>query len=424
MLQREEDKMAARKTPGIRVRHSRNCASSVGRRCNCNPSYEASVFSRRDGKKVRKTFLNRDEAKAWRHDALVAVRKGGLRMRTPLTLSQAAHAWLQGVRDGSIRNRSGDLYKPSVIRTYDIALRLRVLPELGSYRLADLRRTDLQDFADRLLADGTDPSTIKNTLMPLRAIYRRHVARGDLAANPTTGLELPAVRGTRDRIVDAGQAEKLIAALRRDDRALWGTALYAGLRRGELMALRWSNVNLAEGVIRVERSWDLKEGEIEPKSARGKRNVPIPAVLRDLLVEQRMRVAKEGFAFGRRPDHPFEPTSALDRARTDWKQAELESITLHEARHTFASLMIAAGVNPKALSVFMGHASISITLDRYGHLMPGNEEEAAGLLDAYLARAATGDRSKRSGRRDDGGRVDHEQSTGDPEARVEPIASG
>ena len=63
------------------------------------------------------------------------------------------------------------------------------------------------------------------------------------------------------------------------------------------------------------------------------------------------------------------------------------SITLHEARHTFASLMIAAGVNAKALSTYMGHANISITLDRYGHLMPGNEAEAAHLLDAYLSRA-------------------------------------
>ena len=71
---------------------------------------------------------------------------------------------------------------------------------------------------------------------------------------------------------------------------------------------------------------------------------------------------------------------------TAWKQGDLEPITLHECRHTFASLMIAAGVNAKALSTYMGHASVTITLDRYGHLMPGSEEEAAGLLDGYLAR--------------------------------------
>jgi integrase len=72
------------------------------------------------------------------------------------------------------------------------------------------------------------------------------------------------------------------------------------------------------------------------------------------------------------------------RADKTWNAAELERITPHECRHTFASLMIAAGVNAKALSTFMGHAKIGITLDRYGHLMPGSEAEAAGLLDGYL----------------------------------------
>jgi len=67
-----------------------------------------------------------------------------------------------------------------------------------------------------------------------------------------------------------------------------------------------------------------------------------------------------------------------------WRLARLEPIALHECRHTYAAFMIAAGVNPKALSSYMGHASITITLDRYGHLMPGAEDEAAAMLDAYL----------------------------------------
>ena len=84
-------------------------------------------------------------------------------------------------------------------------------------------------------------------------------------------------------------------------------------------------------------------------------------------------------------DRPFSPTPVTERADRAWQAAKLERITLHECRHSYASLMIAAGVNAKALGVFMGHANISITLDRYGHLMPGSEAEAAGLLDAYLA---------------------------------------
>jgi integrase len=78
-----------------------------------------------------------------------------------------------------------------------------------------------------------------------------------------------------------------------------------------------------------------------------------------------------------------------ERADEAWKEEGPTRITLHEARHTFASPMIAAGVNAKALSTYMGHASVAFTLDRYGHLMPGNEEQAAVLLDAYLERANT-----------------------------------
>ena len=89
--------------------------------------------------------------------------------------------------------------------------------------------------------------------------------------------------------------------------------------------------------------------------------------------------------FGNTPQSPFYRANMLQRrADKAWEVAELERITPHACRHTFASLMIAAGVNAKALSTFMGHATISVTLDRYGHLMPGSEEEAAGLLDDYL----------------------------------------
>jgi integrase len=133
---------------------------------------------------------------------------------------------------------------------------------------------------------------------------------------------------------------------------------------------------------------DPKEGPVEPKSATGRRKVPVPAVLRDHLVEHRMDRDHDGLVFGRSADRPFADSTVWKRARRAWKAAKLTPITLHEARHTFASLMIAANVNAKALSTYMGHANISITYDRYGHLMPGNEAEAAGLLDTYLAAAA------------------------------------
>jgi integrase len=287
-----------------------------------------------------------------------------------------------------------------------------VLPELGSVRLTEVARNDLQDIVDNLLAEGLSASTVAGTMLPMRAIYRRALSRGEVSINPTTGLEIPAARGGRGRIAPPDECAELLAALPQSDRALWATAVFGGLRRGELMALRIEDVDLGAGVIYVRRGWDVVEGEISTKSGRDRR-VPIAGVLRDYLDEHLLGLGRaEGLLFGSSATSPFTLSPTARRAQKAWevenkrrvKAAEeagedpdsvalLQAITLHECRHTFASLMIAAGVNAKALSTYMGHSTISITLDRYGHLMPGNEAEAAGLLDAYLERADTAART-------------------------------
>jgi integrase len=380
----------ARTTTGIDVRHARTCPAVRNRdaRCRCSPSYQVHVWSAREQKRIRKTFPTLAEAKAWRAEALVALRRGTMRAPTAATLRQVWEAWLAGAREGRIRNRSGDAYKPSVLRGYETSMRLRVLPELGGARLSEITRVAVQDLADRMLVDELDASTIRNTLMPLRAIFRRALARGEVALNPVAGVELPSVRGRRDRIASPAAAAALVEALPEDDRAVWATAFYAGLRLGELWALRHEDVDLEAGVIRVERSWDRHEGVIEPKSRAGHRAVPIVAALRSHLAARKLRGgSSSGLFFGYR-SRPFNRDGLVARAEKAWKGAGLEAIGLHEARHTFASILIAAGVNAKALSTYLGHNSIQITLDRYGHLMPGNEDEAVALVDAYLDRAA------------------------------------
>ena len=207
--------------------------------------------------------------------------------------------------------------------------------------------------------------------------------------NPTLQIEKPAVRCKVRIVATPVEAADRIAALDRADRPSWATAFYAGLRRGELIALRWDDVNLASGVIHVCRGWDHVEGEIAPKSRQGRRDVSIPAVLRDHLLEHRMNGTGQGRVFA----SDRQVRSQAERARKRWQAQGLERLTPHDARHTYASLMIAAGVKRKTLSTFMGHANIGITLDIYGHLMPGSENEAAELLDAYLAREVGGSTS-------------------------------
>jgi integrase len=380
----------ASQTPGITVRHARSCTQPADHAPNarCTPSFQAHVWDRRSGKRIRKTFPTLAAARVWRQDAVPALRKGTMRAPSSTTLRAAWDAWLAGAKAGTIENRSGDRYKPSAIRGYEQAMRIRILDELGTLKLSEVSRLALQDLVDRWKAHGLDPSTIRNTLLPLRAVYRRALSRGEVAINPTGALELPAVRGRRDRIASPVEAATFVAATPEDDRAIWATAFYAGLRLGELQALRDEDVDLAAGVIRVERSWDKVEGVIAPKSRAGKRKVPIVAALRPHLAAHRLRRNGGELFFGD-GGSPFNRDHLVARAVKAWTEAELEldPIGLHEARHTYASICIAAGVNVKALSTYMGHSSITITLDRYGHLMPGNEDEAVELVDSYLERS-------------------------------------
>jgi integrase len=372
---------------GIVVRHSRSCRSRSGGGCSCRPSYQAQVWSGRERKTIRKTFQALSEAGAWRQQSQIAIRDGVLRSPSQTTLGQAAAEWLAAAETGLVRTRSGETYKPSAVRAYRQALNHRVLPRLGGNRLTAVTHTMLQDFADELSANRLSPSSVRNTLLPLRAIYRRAHNRGEVAINPTLKLALPAVRGRRERIAAPTELGPLLDALHPTDRAIYATALYAGLRLGELQALHWHDIDLSDNLIHVRRNWDRQRGFVAPKSRAGNRRVPLAPTLRRELINHRLHqgTGNRGFVF---PNHrrtgPFNPSTLTLHATKAWKQTGLTPIGLHECRHSYASFMIAAGINSKALSTYMGHSSITITLDRYGHLLPGNESEAADLLETWL----------------------------------------
>lgn len=372
-------------TAGIDVRHSKACVSRTSARCDCTPTYQANVFDARTGRRIRKTFPTKTAAKLWRQDAVVAVRHGTLAESRPsTTVREACDAWLVDARAGIVRTRGGDPIKPGTLRAYSQALRLRVYPTMADTPFYRVRRVHLQDLVDGLVALGVAPATINTTVGALGAIYGRAVHRDELEVSPTRGVKVPAARNGRTRFATPQEAASLLAAVPARDRAIWATAMYAGLRRGELGALRWTDVDLKAGRIHVERSWDPTDGMGATKN-RNRRHVPIPEILREYLAAERLRQPPGmELCFGSEPGCPFRADGVSERADAAWKAAGLTRVTLHDCRHTFASLMIAANVNAKSLSTFMGHSSVAITLDRYGHLMPGSEAEAADLLDAYL----------------------------------------
>jgi integrase len=162
---------------------------------------------------------------------------------------------------------------------------------------------------------------------------------------------------------------------------------HADERARELRALLYSAVDLAGGAIRVTESWDPKEGAIAPKTKNSQRTTPLPGLLRDYPMEHRIAAGEppvDALVFGDKNGKPFQAATIYRRADRAWEAQELGRLCLHQARHTYASFMMAAGVNAKALSSFMGHSSIKGTFDLCRHLMPGAEAEVAALLDTYL----------------------------------------
>lgn len=358
------------------------------------PSYRGTAYGKATGHRRGPWTKSLAEAKSWRTKAMAEIDAGTAVRGDGATLRAEWEAFIEGAEAGAILDQKGTRYKPSSLRGYRTGWG-RMDPKLADRRVADIRRADLQEFVDKLIAKRkpNDPgsplyaaASIRRALDPLRIIFRRALQRDRITVNPTVGLDVPTTKGSRDRFASKAEASDLLEALPVKERALWATAFYAGLRRGELQSLRWDHVDFSKHMIFVRRSWDEAEGDQTPKTKGSKRDVPIVGVLASILSAHEAATGRSGaeFVFGDTGAKPFVSTTTTDRATLAWKNARLDRITLHEARHTFASMMIDAGANPKALSVILGHSSIGITFDTYGHLMKGGEDEVRRLLDLYL----------------------------------------
>ena len=385
----EESHAASCPARGI-TRREREVLGIEGKRpprCTCNPTYRATVPHGSRGKRTRKTFKTLDQATLWRTELIRAMNDRRIDAPSKDTVRDAGNRLVAGMREGTVLTRSGTPYAGSVIASYESALSRHIYPMIGARRLDDIRRQDVQRMIEALMADGKSPSTINNVLSPLRVIFRRARRRGEVQSDPMSDLEVPASRGRRERFATRDEVRTLIATLPTEkDRAFWGVAFYAGLRRGEIIALRWLDIH--ESVLSVERSWCDKTRQFKaPKTAQGKRLVPLPPQLHNLLAAHRLTSSPadpDSLVFANHAGNPAEPRSFLAHAKRAWTTMNLDAYTPHEARHTYASLAAQAGIPIADLSNYLGHASIAITMDRYRHLYPEARDQASEKLNNYL----------------------------------------
>ena len=392
-----------RKLPtGIRERHSRTCRSRDGGKCDCTPTVEASIYDARQSRelgrivKVRRTFTGRgalSAAKGWRRDASAQVERGEVKFERKVRLEDAVTEWLEKCERGEVRSRRRTPYSASTLRDYRSDLARFVMPTLGHRAVTDVTRADIQTVIERMNGEGYAGQTVRNAIVALQSFYRWRKPPID----PTVNLDLPEPGQRRERAATPSEAETLLAALDGDTRDIYAAAFYSGLRRGELQALRVADVKPDR--ISVSRSWDQVTGEKEPKSKAGIRDVPLIEPLRSILERRCEGRPGSAFAFGS-DGAPFSPNTLRDNATRCWalaavgaffqgRDAGLEPIGLHEARHSFSTWLDHAGVSETRGDRYMGHANPSVSA-RYRHQLEGQLAEDATRLEAWLSGATAG----------------------------------
>jgi integrase len=308
--------------------------------------------------------------------------------------------WLPAMR-ASLRPLTFESYKLNVSR---------VVPSIGSVRLQHLAPAMLNrlygELARERKVDGEDrpplsARSIRYVHTVLRHALSDAVRWNRLARNVADAAEPPSAKAAKAPPMQTWSADQLRSFLEHvaEDRlyAAYHLAATTGMRRGELLGLRWRNVDLDTGRVSIVQTLVGKREFSKPKTDKGRRNVALDPTTVGVLRDHRKRQLEERLAWGpayqgehqlafsREDGSPTWPQSLSRAFECHAKQSGLPVIRFHDLRHTHATLALAAGVHPKVVSERLGHASVGITLDTYSHAIPAMQEEAAARVAALIA---------------------------------------
>ncbi|MDQ2960404.1 MAG: site-specific integrase [Candidatus Dormibacteraeota bacterium] len=360
--------------------------------------WEARI-STEDGRR-RSVFGRTKEAAAQQlRNATLARDRGVLEAPSKETVGTYLSGWLAGAQPS---------LRPMTYQSYESIIRTQLIPRLGRTPLARLRPHHIQGIEGEMLAAGLSPKYVRNVHGVLHRALDRAVQWHQIAANPADGVDLPQRRVRTMSALSPEEARTVLEAIETDPLcALWTLMLTTGLRQGELLALRWRDVDLEAGRLAVtgnsvrltRRTRDAlgvpsaEPVRGEPKTARSRRVVEMPAIAVQALRQHRQDcavVSLAGLIFTRPDGRALAVPTVYDRWRAMLKRAGVPVVRPHDARHTTATLLLGEGVHPKLVSEMLGHATVAITLDLYSHATPAMHREAARTLDALLLRDSAG----------------------------------
>lgn len=368
---------------------------------------EGSIFRRKDGtwsaelsyqddygSPKRRTVYGKTQAEVRTklRDARERVESGAPVKDASMTVA----AWLE---DWTAKSLAASDRKQATKDLYATIARTHLVPRVGTIPLDRLRPSDVEGLVVAKREAGLAASTVRTIYTVLRAALDIAVRDGLLRRNPAAAVRRPGVERRDAPHLTAEQAQALLEAIRGDRlEPLFRVMLATGLRRGEALALHWSDVDVDAGLLRVR--WTLSRTSKglqldEPKTDKSRRTVPLPHSAIEALRAHRTRQMDEqvaaagawldnGLVFPTEIGTPLEPCNVLRRFELLAERAGLVGVHLHTLRHSAASFLLAAGTHTKVVQEHLGHSSYAITADIYSHVSPAQQREAADRLDEAL----------------------------------------
>lgn len=353
-------------------------------------------------KRYRRSYVTvrgtRADAERRRRELLTAKENGTSVDPSRLTVSAYLTGWVQQCEARGLA--------PRTVEGYESIVKLYLTPRIGSVPLQKLAPAQIEKLYADLLATGLSDRTVLHAHRALHCALRRAVRLRLIPANPADAVDAPKPKRTEMHVLDVAGMNRLLRLLREgDDSLLHMAALVAvttGLRRGELLALRWADVDLDAATVTVQRSLQKTKAAglsfKEPKTARSRRTVTLPQRTVRELKAHRARQAQQrllvglgyndlDLVFAQADGRPVDP-DAISSAFSKFRDDNDFEVRFHDLRHTHATLMLNARQPLRLVADRLGHSTAVLTIDTYAHTLPGQDAEAAEQFDSFLDETA------------------------------------
>ena len=312
------------------------------------------------------------------------------------TVSSWVRTWYEVYAEPRIR--------PNTKSYYTNYIENHIIPGIGSIPLDKLTTIQIQRFYKHLLdggrvdrieakkkPKGLAPKTVRNIHQMIGSAYNLAMEQRLVTKNPTQGCALPKVEHKEMKTLTADQLGAFFQEARDSGvYELYYLDLATGLRRGELLGLKWTDIDLDRGVLKIQRAISRQNGKVVEaplKTKNAYRTLPLSADAIDVLMQQRRKTGNSEWVFPSPTGGPMSPDSVLHMLQRVLKRAGLPRIRFHDLRHTFATMALQNGVDVKTVSSMLGHYSAGFTLDTYAHVTTDAQLKAAQTMGNILSRA-------------------------------------